>query len=93
MEEIENAYREASCGIPATKPVVEMTIPSSVDETLAPEGPFVCQLFIQYAPYEIDPKVGNWADPEFKKQFVERVFSVIDEYTVEPFSASVIAEY
>ena len=35
-----------------------MTIPSSVDPTLAPEGHHVCSLFIQYAPYT--PVDGPW---------------------------------
>jgi phytoene dehydrogenase-like protein len=69
MEEIENAQREAAMGIPATRPVVEMTIPSSIDTTLAPPGQHVVQFFIQFAPYDIDPKVGNWADPAFKNAF------------------------
>ena len=34
MEELHHAYREASMGIPATKPIIEMTIPSSLDDTL-----------------------------------------------------------
>merc|ERR1719499_877971 len=80
MEEIENAYREASMGKPASRPVIEMTIPSAIDTTIAPPGQHVVQLFIQYAPYEIDPKVGNWADEGFKMSFVQRVFDVIEEH-------------
>ena len=68
MEEIENAQREASMGIPATRPVIEMTIPSSLDKTISPEGKHVVQLFVQFAPYNLDPKVGNWADEGFKNQ-------------------------
>jgi len=76
MQEIENAYREASMGVPASRPVVEMTIPSALDRTIAPKGKHVCQLFVQFAPYGVDPKIGNWADPHFKNSFVERVFKV-----------------
>ena len=80
MEEIEHAYREASMGMPATRPVIEMTIPSSVDRTIAPEGKHVVQLFVQFAPYEIDPKIGHWADPAFKDAFADRVFAIVDEF-------------
>jgi phytoene dehydrogenase-like protein len=107
VDEIELAYREALNGAPATKPVVEMTIPSSVDGTLVDVEKFnasgfaaenkknikkgyVAQLFIQFAPYDVDPKLGSWADPAFKKKFVDRVFSVIDDYCVNDFSQSVI---
>ena len=89
MEEIEHAYREASMGIPATRPVIEMTIPSSVDNTIAPEGKHVVQLFVQFAPYDINPKIGNWADPSFKEAFADRVFRIVDEFC-PGFSNSVI---
>ena len=80
MDDLEFAYREASLGIPATRPVVEMTIPSSIDSTLAPPGKHVVQLFVQYAPYDVNPKIGSWADPVFKEAFVERCFAVIEGF-------------
>eukprot|EP01060_Flectonema_neradi_P005353 TRINITY_DN13552_c0_g1_i1.p1 TRINITY_DN13552_c0_g1~~TRINITY_DN13552_c0_g1_i1.p1 ORF type:complete len:789 (+),score=129.39 TRINITY_DN13552_c0_g1_i1:78-2369(+) len=89
MEEIEFAYREASMGMPATRPVIEMTIPSSVDKTISPPGQHVVQLFVQFAPYDLDPKVGNWANPSFKKAFVDRCFSIVDEFAPN-FSSSII---
>ncbi len=47
MEELEHAYREASMGMPATRPVIEMTIPSAVDDTLTDnKDHHVVQLFI-----------------------------------------------
>jgi hypothetical protein len=47
MEEIENAYRESSMGMPASRPVIELTIPSALDTTIAPPGKHVVQLFVQ----------------------------------------------
>lgn len=90
MEEIEHAYRQASMGMPAIRPVVEMTIPSSLDSTIAPPGKHVVQLFVQFAPYDVDPKFGRWADPAFKTAFVNRVFGIVDEFC-PGFSSSVIA--
>ena len=80
MGELEDAYREASAGIPATRPAIEMTVPSAVDPTLAPPGKHVVQFFVQYAPYDVDPKAGSWADPGFKDAFADRVFAVVDEF-------------
>lgn len=57
MEEIELAYRDASLGRPAERPVIEMTIPSAVDPTLAPPGQHVAQLFVQFAPYSLAKEV------------------------------------
>lgn len=89
MEEIENAQREAAMGIPATRPVVEMTIPSALDSTIAPPGKHVVQFFVQFAPYDIDPKCGNWADPAFKEAFADRVFRIVEEHC-PGFSSSVL---
>lgn len=89
MEEIENAYREAAMGIPATRPVLEMTIPSSLDKTIAPPGKHVVQLFVQFAPYDVNPKVGTWADPAFKEAFADRCFKIVDEFA-PGFSKSVL---
>jgi phytoene dehydrogenase-like protein len=89
MEEIENAQREAAMGIPATRPVLEMTIPSSLDKTISPPGKHVVQLFVQFAPYDLDPKCGNWADEQFKNNFADRCFRIIDEFC-PGFSSSVL---
>lgn len=80
MVEIEDAYREAVLGRPATRPVVEMTIPSAVDKTLAPPGKHVAQLFIQYAPYDVDPAVGTWEDPVFTNAFADRCIAIVEEF-------------
>ena len=62
-----------------------------MDDTLAPKGQHVVQLFVQYAPYELDPKAGNWADPAFKEAFVQRVFAIVDEHAPN-FTQSIVGE-
>lgn len=37
-------------------------------------------LYLRYAPYDVNPNHGSWADPGFVERFVERVFGVIHEY-------------
>jgi phytoene dehydrogenase-like protein len=66
-----------------------MTIPSSLDPTLAPIGQHVAQIFVQYTPYDLDPNHGTWQDPSFKEKFVKRCFKIIDEFAPN-FSQSVI---
>lgn len=90
MNDIETAFREANRGQPATRPLIEMTIPSSLDTTVAPAGKHVAQLFIQYAPYDVDPAVGSWKDPVFKQKFVDRCFAIVEEYC-PGFTASIIS--
>jgi phytoene dehydrogenase-like protein len=60
--------------------VIEMTIPSALDNTLAPPGKHVVQLFVQYAPYDLDPSIGSWSDESFKLAFAHRCFSIIDKF-------------
>jgi phytoene dehydrogenase-like protein len=78
MEDIDRAYRETLAGRPASRPVIEMTIPSALDSTLAPPGQHVVQLFVQYAPYELQH--GSWADDKFKSDYADSLFKIIDKY-------------
>jgi len=77
IPEVEDAYIDALAGRPSHRPIVEMTIPSTLDPTLAPPGHHVASLFVQYVPYHL--KNGKW-DEETKKKYSDRVFDVIDEY-------------
>src|SRR4029077_13476904 len=45
---IERAYDEAKYGNMSTVPIVECTIPSSVDPTVAPPGKHLMSMFCQY---------------------------------------------
>ena len=75
-EYIERAYDDAKYGEPSQRPVIEMTIPSSVDDTLAPVGHHILSLFVQYAPYEL--KHGTWNDR--KDEFADRCIAEIARF-------------
>ncbi|QDU02772.1 zeta-carotene-forming phytoene desaturase [Gimesia chilikensis] len=75
-EEIERAYDDAKYGMPSQKPIIEMTIPTAVDSTLAPEGQHILSLFVQYAPYQL--KQENW--DELKEEFADRCLQRIAEF-------------
>ena len=47
---IERAYDDAKYGRPSARPVLECTIPSVVDPTVAPPGRHLMSMFVQYAP-------------------------------------------
>jgi phytoene dehydrogenase-like protein len=74
---IERAYDEAKYGRPSTEPVVECTIPSSVDPSVAPPGRHLMSMFCQYAPYRL--KAGAW-DDALKNAFADRCFEVVERY-------------
>jgi len=88
MEEIHEAFVEASLGKPASRPVIEMTLPSVLDPSLVDEkGTHVCQLFVQFCPYRLNG--ASWRDKSFKESFVKQVFAIIDVFAPN-FSRSVI---
>jgi phytoene dehydrogenase-like protein len=83
---IERAYDDAKYGAPSREPVVELTIPSAVDDTLAPPGKFVASMFVQYAPHEL--KSGPWTQA-LRDDFADRCFAIVERYA-PGFTSSVI---
>jgi phytoene dehydrogenase-like protein len=83
---LERAYDDAKYGRPSERPILECTIPSVVDPTVAPPGKHLMSMFIQYAPYKL--RDGNW--DELKESFADRCFDVLNEYAPN-FKRSVIA--
>jgi len=80
---MEAAYRDARSEGMARAPIVEMVIPSTLDDSLAPAGAHVASLFCQH----FDPAV-DWASR--KDEAVERIFDVVESYA-PGFRASIIA--
>lgn len=76
LEYLERAYDDAKYGRPSSEPILEMTLPTSVDPTLAPAGKHVMNIFVQYAPYKLAE--GNWDD--IKESFADRCVAKIAEY-------------
>jgi phytoene dehydrogenase-like protein len=73
---VERAFNPAKYGECSTEPVIEMTIPSVHDESVAPPGRHVMSAVIQYAPYALN---GGW-DQAAKQAFFETVLTTIAEY-------------
>ncbi|MBL7038700.1 MAG: NAD(P)/FAD-dependent oxidoreductase [Pirellulaceae bacterium] len=76
VDYIEKAYDDAKYGRPSTEPVLEMTLPSSVDPSIVPDGKHVMSIFVQYAPYRLAD--GNW--DETKEDFADRCIEVLARY-------------
>ncbi|KAE8647588.1 pyridine nucleotide-disulfide oxidoreductase domain-containing protein 2 [Cucumis sativus] len=87
MEDIGTACQDAWNGFPSKRPIIEMTIPSSLDKTVSPPGKHVVSLFTQYTPYE--PLDGSWDDDTYRDLYAKRCFKLIDEYA-PGFSSSII---
>jgi phytoene dehydrogenase-like protein len=87
MEYIERAYDSAKYGCPSDSPIIEATIPSVLDDTVAPSGKHVMSMFTQYFPYKLAPGLSV---QEEKEKYAERCFDLMNEYAPN-FRRSVIA--
>ena len=76
MDYVERAWDDAKYGRPSRSPLLEMTIPTIYDPSLAPKGRHVMGIFLQYAPYTL--REGNWDD--LREPFGDRVLDIIEEY-------------
>ncbi len=86
LDFIERAYDDAKYGRPSEDPVLEMTLPTSVDRTIAPEGKHLMSIFVQYAPYKLAAGL-SWDD--IKESFADRCVESIARYAPN-FPASII---
>jgi len=85
MDYIERAYDDAKYGRPSANPMLECTMATALDDTLAPPGQHILSMFVQYAPYELK---GTMWDAE-RDRFADRCFDVLNEYAPN-FKASVL---
>ena len=80
---MDRAYLDAKAGGISREPIVEMLIPSTLDDTLAPKGQHVASLFCQHFAPETD-----WVTR--KDEAIERIFEVVERHA-PGFKTSVIA--
>ena len=78
VDYIERGYDEAKYGKPSSSPILECTMASVVDPTVAPPGQHLMSMFVQYAPYKLAPGEGTW--DEIKDRFADRCFDILNEY-------------
>jgi phytoene dehydrogenase-like protein len=87
MEYIERAYDDAKYGRPSQAPIIEATIPSALDDTVAPPGKYVMSMFTQYFPYRLAPGLSL---AEEREKYADRCFDLMNEYAPN-FKRAVIA--
>ena len=76
VDYIERAWDDAKYGRPSERPLLELTIPTMYDPTLAPAGKHIMGIFLQYAPYTL--RESTW--DELREPFADRVMALIAEY-------------
>lgn len=76
VEYIERAWDDAKYGRPSRSPLIELTIPTMYDDSLAPPGRHIMGAFLQYAPYTLAE--GTWDD--LRESYADHVVDLIAEY-------------
>jgi len=76
IEYVERAWDDAKYGRASERPLLEVTLPTMYDASLAPAGKHIMGIFLQYAPYTL--REGTW--DELREPFGDRVISLIEEY-------------
>ncbi|MCS6951285.1 MAG: NAD(P)/FAD-dependent oxidoreductase [Bryobacterales bacterium] len=76
IDYVERAWDDAKYGRPSAYPMLELTIPTMYDPSLAPPGKHIMGVFLQYAPYWL--REGTW--DELREPYAERVLNLIAEY-------------
>jgi phytoene dehydrogenase-like protein len=76
IEYVEKAWDDAKYGRPSERPLLEMTIPTMYDPSLAPPGHHIMGIFLQYAPYTLHGL--KW--DEIREPYSDHVLSVLEEY-------------
>jgi phytoene dehydrogenase-like protein len=86
LEYMDHAFADARLEGMSRKPIVEMLIPSTLDDSLAPKGAHVASLFCQHFSYKL-PGGRDWRQETSRA--VDLVFSTVESYAPN-FRASVL---
>jgi phytoene dehydrogenase-like protein len=72
---MDRAFLDARRGPWSAEPIVEMLIPSTLDDSLAPSGQHVASLFCQHFPYAVE---GGW--PARRDEAADHIIAAVDRY-------------
>ncbi len=77
LDYLERAFDDAKYGEPSREPMLECTMASAVDDSLAPPGQHVLSMFVQYAPYKLS---GGRSWDDHKEAFADRCLEILGQY-------------
>lgn len=76
VDYLERAWDDAKYGRPSRRPLLEMTIPTVYDPSLAPPEKHIMGIFLQYTPYDL--REGQWSEAT-KEAYADRVLDLVEE--------------
>lgn len=88
MDYLERAYLDARRDGWSAEPIVEMLIPSTLDDGLAPKGQHVASLFVQHVAPQL-PDGRSWAHGHEKQAFADLVINTVTQHAPN-FKAAVL---
>jgi phytoene dehydrogenase-like protein len=88
LEYHEQAYADARRQGWSEAPVIEMLIPTTIDDTLAPAGQHVASLFVQHVAPKL-PDGRSWANQHEADAFAARVIDTVTAYAPN-FASSIV---
>jgi phytoene dehydrogenase-like protein len=84
LDYMDRAFIDAKRDGWSKQPIIEMLIPSTLDDSLAPAGSHVASLFCQHFPYEVP---GGWEAR--REEVADHIIATVDAYA-PGFKASVL---
>ncbi len=87
---MDRAHAEARLHGSSREPIVEMLIPSTLDDSLAPPGAHVASLFCQHFDYQL-PKGRSWEDPGERESAATLILDTVERHA-PGFRASVVGQ-
>jgi phytoene dehydrogenase-like protein len=76
VDDLERAFDEAKYGGIASRPYLDVTIPTLADPSLAPAGQHVLSAYVQYTPYRL--REGSW--PERREEVGDATVRLLEQY-------------
>jgi phytoene dehydrogenase-like protein len=76
IDYLERAFDASKYGEFSAAPYLDVTIPTILDSSLAPEGKHVLSAYVQFAPYKL--KNGNW--DEHRRELADTVVKTLTAY-------------
>ncbi len=76
LDSLERAWDDAKFGASSREPLLEITIPTAYDNSLAPDGKHLMSIFAQYTPYHL--REGSWETE--RQRFVDRAIDLLAQY-------------
>ncbi|MDA0246042.1 MAG: NAD(P)/FAD-dependent oxidoreductase [Chloroflexi bacterium] len=75
-DSVERAFDAAKYGRFSPSPILSMTIPTLLDESLAPAGEHLLEITMQYAPYQL--REGDWAAKATRAALTEAILGTLE---------------